>query len=462
MRKAEVTVFLSLIFILLMSMVGGLMESASIQMAKNYRRTDVNRALESVFAEYQKELLENYDVFALEASYESGTYSEDLIKKRLAYFGAGSMNHDIQKIEFLTDNGARAFYEQILYYMEHKYGLDALKDKMSMTDLWKKQEKDSAEYSEEEKAEWGNLEGLLQDEGKKLPEENNPIGHVDNLKQSSLLNLIMPEGTSVSEKSISPDEGLLTREVNQGYGDFSDEQKDAGTMSRLLFGEYLLNHFSAATDNVSNEMTDRAKAGALDYELEYICVGKRSDKENLEAIAKKILLFRFGINFVFLEGSAAKCAEAEALALTLCSLAAVPALAEAVKQVILLAWAYGESIVDLRVLLKGQKVPVVKSEESWQLSLSGLMKLQENGSINDGRDCSDGISYREYLRMLLFLEKKENISMRSLDIIEQNMKKKYGLDFFKADFCMSKIQIKSKCNLRRGVTYEFSTYFGYQ
>ncbi len=32
----------------------------------------MNRAVECVFAEYQKELLENYDVFAIECGYETG------------------------------------------------------------------------------------------------------------------------------------------------------------------------------------------------------------------------------------------------------------------------------------------------------------------------------------------------------------------------------------------------------
>ena len=57
-------------------MILALVESASVQMAKNYRRADMNRALECVFAEYQKELLENYDVFAIECGYETGTYTE--------------------------------------------------------------------------------------------------------------------------------------------------------------------------------------------------------------------------------------------------------------------------------------------------------------------------------------------------------------------------------------------------
>ena len=67
--RGEVTAYLSLVFILLMAFIGGIMESASIQLAKNYRRADTNRALECVFAEYQKELLEEYDIFALEGIY---------------------------------------------------------------------------------------------------------------------------------------------------------------------------------------------------------------------------------------------------------------------------------------------------------------------------------------------------------------------------------------------------------
>ena len=82
MKKGEVTAFLSLIIVLLVTFIGGIMESASVQMAKNYRRADMNRAMESVFAEYQQELLEEYDIFSLEGTYESGKYAEKMIAPR--------------------------------------------------------------------------------------------------------------------------------------------------------------------------------------------------------------------------------------------------------------------------------------------------------------------------------------------------------------------------------------------
>ena len=101
--RGEVTAYLSLIFILLITFIGGIMESASIQLAKNYRRADANRAMESVFAEYQKELLDEYDLFALDGSYETGSYGEQNIQERLSYYGAGNMEHKVERIQFLTD-----------------------------------------------------------------------------------------------------------------------------------------------------------------------------------------------------------------------------------------------------------------------------------------------------------------------------------------------------------------------
>lgn len=453
MKKGEVTAYLSLVFILLLSFIGGIMEAASVQMAKSYRRADVNRAMESVFAEYQKELLEEYDVFALDGSYETGNYSEQNIEKRMEFYGASDMEHMVKRIEFLTDNGAKAFYEQVAAYMRHKYGVDALKDKTGITDVWKNQQDQAQEYQKDELKKQQDLEALLQENEGALPEKDNPIAHVEQLKKSSFLELVMPKNKKVSEKTIDGETVLSVRNRNQGYGDFSDVSEEYGTLTTLLFGEYLLKHFDCAAGEPGD--------GALDYELEYILEGKESDRENLEAVAKKLLLLRFVPNYAHLQKSGAKKAEAEAMALALCSILAVPAITEAAAQVILLVWAFGESVMDIRSLLNGSRVPLVKSEESWQLSLAGLLKLGESEDLNDGKDIKNGLPYEEYLRMLLFLEKKETAGIRTLDMIEQNLRMEHGLSFFHADYCISKIEVTTTCHLRRGITYRFQTYFGY-
>lgn len=49
-QKGEITAFLSLVFLLILSFLGAMVESASIQVLKNYKRADTILAVESVFA----------------------------------------------------------------------------------------------------------------------------------------------------------------------------------------------------------------------------------------------------------------------------------------------------------------------------------------------------------------------------------------------------------------------------
>ena len=220
-----------------------------------------------------------------------------------------------------------------------------------------------------------------------------------------------------------------------------------------MFGEYVLEHFSSALDESEH---------VLDYEIEYLLSGKESDRQNLGTVVQKLLLLRFVPNYTYLKSSPEKIAQAEALSLTLGTITLVPGASVALTEGILLAWAFGESLVDIRALLKGNKVPLVKDTTSWQLSLSGLMKLGEAGDLNDGQDAADGMGYEDYLRILLFLEDKEELSMRSLDLIEHNLRNIQGLSFFRADICAVKMQMECNCSFRRGITYTFPVSFEYQ
>ncbi len=451
--NGEVTVYLTLTFVLFLSLILALMESASIQMAKNYRRADMNRAIECVFAEYQKELLENYDVFAIEAGYETGSYREENILDRLSYYGA-DMENEIKRIQLFTDKNGELFMDQAGKYMKHKYGISWADKYLGSTSLWKDQDQRADEFTEEEKAQADHLEELLGEEELELPEEENPMKHIAALKNSPLLSLVMPEGKQVSEKQIDLNDMPENRTNQAGYGTFEDVEAEEGTVSAVLMGGYVLEHFA--------DYSDEPKGGSLDYELEYILAGKGSDKENLETVAKRLVLLRFVPNYIYLQTSSAKQAEARAAAGALCTVLAVPAVTEAAAQGILLAWAYGESVMDVRALLNGKKTAVVKDDTSWQLSIAGLMKLGTEEDTGDGADIDGGMGYKDYMRMLLFLEGKEKMSMRAMGIIEKNMQSIYHQPSFRMDYCVGRLEVGTVCKLRREIQYRYQTYYGYQ
>ena len=204
--NGEVTVYLTLTFVLFVSLILALVESASVQMAKNYRRADMNRALECVFAEYQKELLENYDVFAIECGYETGTYTEQNILDRLSYYDA-DMENEIERIQLFTDNSGELFRDQVGKYMKHKYGIAWADKYLGNVSLWKNQEEKADEFTEEEEKQNDQLKDLLGEQEAELPEEENPMQHVAELKRSPILELVLPKDNIGETDIITGDAG---------------------------------------------------------------------------------------------------------------------------------------------------------------------------------------------------------------------------------------------------------------
>lgn len=429
--RGEITVFLALIFVLMMSLVGALIESASIQVTKNRKRADVLLGLESMFAEYDRKLLEEYDLFARHGC------DQELLQGRLEYYGAVNMNHSVLRQELLTDNKAVSFYEQAVRYAKEWIGIE---ESAPETEY----EFYSESYLEEEELVQMELEELLEREEAQLPEENNPIISVQNLKNRGLLTLICEHPEALSDRCVTV-EGLPSRR-NLGKGNWGDADGVKAT-DKVFFTTYLAEHFSDFTDGEEEQV--------LLYEQEYLLSGCVSDEENLEKACKLILSIRMAANYGYLLTDTVKQAEAEAMALTLCSILTVPGITEIVKHAILLAWAYGEGIVDMRVLMKGRNVPAVKTSETWQLQLANLVKLgTEEEAVEELQNMS-GVSYQQYLTALLLMGNRENICMRSLDLIESNLQ-------IKTDEYTTKIEIESQTVLRRGVKDAFKTTFGYQ
>ncbi len=414
--KGEITVFVSLVFMLILSLIMALLTSAALQVEKSKVRAKMQLALESVFAEYHREILDDYDIFV------RANCSEKVIEKRLQYYGIVDVEHRILQSKLLTDEGGLPFYQGAVRYMKDWVDISGTLGGSS-TDF----ELDET-LKELELRNDSTLSNLLSQDEESLLEEDNPLTNISNLKKSNLLSILISDQETISKKTIETENLPSHRTLKKGVGTLEAEEGEGGVLEKAFFTEYLIHHFS----NHAKVQEDRK----LSYELEYLLNGESEDKENLEDVLKKILWIRTGVNYLYLQTDEVKKAEAAAMAAGLCVLMTVPGITEVVKQAILLAWAYGESIVDLRSLMKNKKVPAVKTAETWQLRLSNLAKLGTKEEITGEKQFSKGLDYTDYLRGFLLLEDRETLCMRSLDLIESNTS-------VKADECMTWVVLES-------------------
>ncbi len=446
--KGEITVFLSIIFVLLLSLVGALVQSASIHIGRSRNRAEMQLALENYFAEYHDRTWEEYSILIREGT------DERQIVKRLEFYGSGIGVHKIRKMQLLSDGNGQAFYEQAVRFMggasESGETMDGAESAPALGGSVDREEEESNKA----------LDSLLEEEEQELPEEDNPLHTVGNLKKSSLLSLIHPNPEVLSTKAVELEVVASNRSLKKGNAENSGADK-GGVTDRALFMAYLSGHFEGYSAEIQEQghpaseqdNVQQDKRPYLEYELEYLLQGDASDQANLEGVAKKILGIRMAINYAHILSDSEKKAEADAMALGLTALFSVPAAKDIVKHALLLAWAYGESVVDLRVLFKGKKVPVVKTEENWQLQLANLSKLgTAEESVTEG-DGAKGLSYEDYLKGFLLVTDVNQLCMRALDIMEMKM----GIE---VDQCVTMLEIQSNCIFQRGITDEFVT--GYQ
>ena len=354
--KGEITVFLSLIFILLLSFVGAMIEFTSIAITKSMKQADMVMAMESVFAEYNPELLKQYGIFAKEgkALYE--------ISSRLRYYGAGNMDHEIVRLELLSDKNGQEFYRQAVTCM----GGTVLEKQPSITNPYERKAQSIKKQFEElalEISEFGTIVPAL------------------------LLAQVLPQEKSLSNRTIDLSEFPSNRELQSGTGDSLETEQTL--LGKSLFATYLIHHFS--------NYTGESNQNSLTYEIEYLLAGGSSDQENLEWVARRLLSVRVAVNYGFLLNDQEKLVKAESIAVGMSTVLAMPEAKEVIKQAFLFFWAYEDSIADLEQLFDGEKIPLGQKE----------------GGKTAG--------YEEYLLAFLLAVDTEILSMRALDLMEMNL-----------------------------------------
>ena len=271
----------------------------------------------------------------------------------------------------------------------------------------------------------------------------NPLDQIKKIKSMGILGLVLKDGTVVSDKTIERKD--LPSERNLQKGSLLVDEISADPVSEAIFLNYLQKHFQCAVDEGGKHQKG-SKEHSLSYELEYIIGGQKSDRENLKKTGNRILLIREGMNYATLAKSAKMRGEAMALAAAITGAAALPEFAGALQKLLMLAWAYGESLLDVRTLLAKGKVPMLKAETEWKLPLEKLGMLAEVLKEYDAGGGS-GQSYEDYLSGLLILGKKQHRNLRVLDLIECNRRMEKGGETFRVDALVAQAEASADFEL---------------
>ena len=174
--------------------------------------------------------------------------------------------------------------------------------------------------------------------------------------------------------------------------------------------------FNCATNMNNNDNT------VFDFELEYLICGDCSDYKNLNKTIKRIIAIRFPIDFTYLLTDSSKMSRVKSIALALNASTGIPY--PIMKYLIAGCWSYVEAAADVKVLLRGDKLPFEKNSESWITDIDNL-----GGSLNAADiDDDSGMSYEDYLMILIALN-MDKAYMRMLDVMQLNARQIYP-EFF--------------------------------
>ena len=495
-ENGSITIYMTLTLAVLLSLFTALIESARERALWVMAYTGVDMAVYSVFAEYNRQLFEEYDLLLVDTSYGTGEKGRRALENRLSFYidenlssgnTADMITSDltssfladltIEDLSLATDENGLIFQRQAVEFMKQKYGVGYVEamqkefSKAEKNELFTKNiapERESNESILDDAKENGVETGEVDEDGNPIVEKaefENPADTVNAARSLGILSLVAKEG-SISNKAAN-EKTLLSKRGIDKKGSGLSGRDGAGGLKKLWFEMYIREHCG----NYLYPKDD----GVLSYQMEYIISGHNNDIDNLKSVVTRLLLLRETANVAHLFSDPGKTAQAEALALSIATAAGLPVITEPLKISLMFAWAYAESVWDVRSLLAGKKIPLIKTAADWHFSLEGMLgfaseEVEADASLPDKgtsgltenlQAISEGkLGYEEYLILFLTFEAEGKVTERMMDIAEADVRAHSGDYGFCLDDCMDHLKIEATVAGRRGgscaVTRDFS------
>lgn len=479
------TVFLALILAILLPLCLTLIEGARIRAIYFEAECVTDIGINSIFAEYHRELFEQYNIFAIDSSY--GTiYSEkanteqhlkeylvrnmtldDIFLSDFIYrdFAGIYMNDaELTKVSFLSDDEGAVFRKYAVDAVKADVGVELLEQLKEWLSVVKSESLDTRNPGEEKRILDEKIEELVDeaqsdDEIQIIREDGtieivevsyepyeSPTEALEIKRREGVLQYVLDNTYELSDKVINTDNLIFSRmkdgNINKGNMPQTDKSMLQQIEQKFFFQEYLLRYMgyygNADPDN------------ALEYQIEYLIAGNTADIDNLRGVANRLCLMREAANAVYIFSDETKCAEAELLAAIIAALVQTPDIEPFLKDSILLGWAYAESLYDLKVLFSGGRIPLMKDKETWHYSLQGAL-ADDDG---DAEMYDNGLSYKDYLRIFMFLTDEDILTERAMNLVEADIRLTEGNKAFRLDGCISEADIQVRIDSLYGYSCE--------
>ncbi len=260
------------------------------------------------------------------------------------------------------------------------------------------------------------------------------LEQVSSMYQDGFLKLVVPEGKEISNRASELEEVPSHRDMKP------ETVRTVNFLDHLLIDEYCGMHFkNFLEEEEQQEAGQQETETVLAYEMEYFLGGKESDRENLSDAVHRLLAIREGMNLVHILTDPQKRAEARGLAMTITGVGALTPLLMITTFFVMSVWALGESLMDVRGLLAGKKIPLLKVKTDWQLELEQLLSMGKEHVVGTG-ECDTGLSYLSWLKILLFMSNIVLQEFRMMDLIQMNLRQ--GQDSFRMRRCVYQIRIQ--------------------
>lgn len=469
-QNAYMTVALALCLTLALTFCLALIEGARQNAGRLETECVTDIALYSVQAEYHRQLMEQYNLFAIDSSYGTDTYGKENVEERLKYYLEKNLNYEdiflsnffyrdflglkvanakVTSVLGIMDGNGSVFRNCAVEAIRSDVGLELfeqVQDWLQVIEVNGLESSDVAGQKALVDEQLAAYEGMEVETEKNVWEKviiENPTENLEEKRKLGILKLALGDEETLSQVVLAT-EHLAGSRMRQGLtyvGDTVEAEYNSAEnlLDKFLFREYLLRymgHYGAESES-----------DVLKYQAEYLIAGENSDVENLRKVANRICVIREAANFLYLLGNEVKRSEARLMAEVLSTLMLIPWIAPLMEIVILLGWSYAESVYDVKTLLEGGNVPLMKDDESWHYGLASALlgDLRESGS-------EEGMSYADYLRVFLMLENGDVLTERSMNMVEADMRNTPGNADFWLDACFVSLE----------ADIEFESTYGYE